>query len=58
MTGLRTVGALRDRAISLPAAGIPSTGILPQKIIFRKLLAFQQHWELADSCHHRTDDKP
>lgn len=52
------MGALRDRAISLPAAGIPSTGILPQKIIFRKLLAFQQHWELADSCHHRTDDKP
>lgn len=39
-TGLETVGALGDRAVSLPAAG-DSTGILLQKI-FRELLAFQQ----------------
>lgn len=57
MTGLGTAGALRDRAVPLPAAG-DCTGILPQKIIFRELLAFQQHWGLADSCHHSTDDRP
>lgn len=56
-TGLGTAGALGDRAASLPAAG-DSTGILLQKIIFRELLAFQQHWRLADSCHHSTDDEP
>lgn len=57
MTRLGTVGALGDRAVSLPAAG-DSTGILLQKIIFRELLAFQQCWRLADSCHHSTDDEP
>lgn len=57
MTGLGTAGALRDRAVPLPAAG-DCTGILSQKIIFRELLAFQQHWGLADSCHHSTDNRP
>lgn len=56
-TGLGTVGALRDRAVPLPAA-VDSTRILPEKIIFRELLVFQQHWGLADNCHHSTDDKP
>jgi len=46
-----------ETGLRLPAAG-DSAGILLQKIIFRELLASQQRWGLADSCHHRTDTAP
>jgi len=51
-----TAGAPGDGAASLTAAG-DSAGILLQKTAFRELLAFQQRWGRADSCHHSTDSE-